>query len=109
MTIIENGPFRIQTITRLVVEAGQVSAVNLPVKEGLAIEYNVNYYTYEGATPNYIVITMIKYKDDEIAREAIETRDLDYVDTEHYGLYVNLVRAAMNLVEVANLSQDEIV
>lgn len=108
MTIIENGPFRIQTITRLVVEAGQVSTVNLPVKEGLAIEYNVNYYAYDGATPNYIVLTMIKYKDDEIVREAIETRDLDYVDTEHYDLYVNLVRAAINLVEVANLSQDEI-
>lgn len=108
MTIIENGPFRIQTITRLVVEAGQVSTTSLPVKEGLAIEYNVNYYAYEGTTPNYLVLTMIKYKDDEIVREVIETRDLDYVDAEHYELYVKLVRAAINLVEVANLSQDEI-
>ena len=108
MTIIENGPFRIQTITRLVVEGGQVSTKNLPVKEGLAIEYNVNYFAYEGVTPNYIVLSLIKYQDDEIVRELVGTRDLDYVDAEHYDLYVKLVRAAINLVEIANLHQDEI-
>lgn len=108
MTIIENGPFRIQTITRLVVESGQVRTETLSVKEGLAIEYNSNYYAYEGATPNYIVLSLIKYQNDEIVRELVGTRDLDHVDAEHYDLYVKLTRAAISLVEIANLQQDEI-
>lgn len=108
MTIIENGPFRLNTIARLMnTSSSDLNAEQLPVRAGLAVEYNVNYYNSDESNPNYLVLVYLKWEDDVVIREYIDSRDLDFVKSEDYELFSAFIRTASMIVRTANIKVDE--
>lgn len=108
MTIIENGPFRLNTIARLVnTTSSEFNTEQLPVRDGLAVEYNVNYYNSDESDPSYLVLVYLKWEDGVVIREYIDSRDLDFVKSDDYDLFSSFVRTAHAIVRTANINVDE--
>lgn len=92
----QKGKLRLRNITQLTsIVSGKLSSKDLPVKEGLGIEYD-----YDGQE-HYIVITFIKFGEDGAVLEDICNRILE-LPTEEFDNFKELARIGINLVEKAN-------
>ena len=92
----QKGKLRLGNITRATsIISGKLSTKDLPVKEGLQIEYD-----YDGQE-HYIVITFIKFGEDGAVLEDICNRILE-LPTEEFDNFKELAQIGINLVEKAN-------